>query len=149
VDEDARRALRKALQLGGGDTALSQARKLAGSAGMEDAVDHLVRVRDLVADYGYGNAVQLDFGLYPGLSYYTGIIVEAYAPGAGLPVASGGRYDELFSGLEWNVPAVGFAISLDRLSVVLEDAHVDLGGHPRRLASPPAHERAAVRPRLV
>ena len=42
VDDDGRRALQKALDLGGGDSALSQARKLALGAGMEHAVDHLV-----------------------------------------------------------------------------------------------------------
>jgi len=134
VDEEAQRALQKALQLGGDDDALTQARKLASSAGMEHAVDHLVRVRDLVEDYGFEGVVQLDFGLYPGLSYYTGLILEAYAPGVGLPVVTGGRYDRLLGAFEFDVPGIGFAVALDRLNVALEEARVALPSRDRALA---------------
>jgi ATP phosphoribosyltransferase regulatory subunit len=134
VDDESRRALQKALDLGGGDAALSQARKLAGSAGMEDAVDHLVRVRELLEDYGCAEHVQLDFGLYPELSYYTGIIVEAFAPGVGLPLAQGGRYDELLAAFEWPAPGVGFAVALDRLNMALEEARVTLPLRARPLS---------------
>lgn len=126
VDADAQRALQKALQLGNGEQALSQARRLASSAGMEDAVDHLVRVRDLVHDYGFRDVVQLDFGLYPAISYYTGLIFEAYASGVGLPLVSGGRYDELLAAFGFDTPGIGFAVALDRLDVALEDARVSL-----------------------
>jgi ATP phosphoribosyltransferase regulatory subunit len=126
VDEEAQRALQQALQLGGDEDALRQARKLASSAGMEHAVDHLVRVRDLVEDYGFREVVQLDFGLYPALSFYTGLILEAYAPGVGLPVATGGRYDRLLGAFEFDAPGIGFALALDRLNVALEEAHIVL-----------------------
>lgn len=134
VDEASRRALQKALDLGGGGEAVHQARKLAGSAGMEDAIDHLVQVRDIVEDYGFRDLVRIDFGLHPGLSYYTGVIVEAYASGTGLPVAQGGRYDNLLASFEWPVPAVGFAIAIDRLGMAMEDARVVLPQRARPLA---------------
>ena len=134
VDDDGRRALQKALDLGGGESALSQARKLALGAGMERAVDHLVEMRELLEDYGYADHVQFDFGLYPELTYYTGIIFEAFAPGVGLPIAQGGRYDDLLAALEWPAPAVGFAVAVDRLNMALEEAHVALPVRPPRLS---------------
>jgi ATP phosphoribosyltransferase regulatory subunit len=134
VDDDGRRALQKALDLGGGDSALSQARKLALGAGMEHAVDHLVAVRELLEEYGFADHVQFDFGLYPELTYYTGVIFEAFAPGVGLPVAQGGRYDELLASFEWPVTGVGFAVALDRLNMALEEARVALPVRARPLS---------------
>ncbi len=122
VDEGAVRALQKALSLSGGEEALGQARKLAATAGRASAVDRLVEVRDLGEEAGYEDLVDIDFGMRPEFSYYTGLIVEAYAPGLGLPVAGGGRYDELLAAFGRDAPAVGLAVSLDRLSVALEEA---------------------------
>lgn len=47
--------------------------------------------------------------------YYDGVVFHAYAGPAALPVGGGGRYDRLFRFLGAEVPAVGFAISLERL----------------------------------
>jgi ATP phosphoribosyltransferase regulatory subunit len=50
-----------------------------------------------------------------GRPYYDGLVFHAYAGAAALPVGGGGRYDALFSRLGATVPALGFAIGLDRL----------------------------------
>jgi len=126
ADDDAVQALQRALQLGGGHEALAQARRLVGSAGRA-TVDRLEEVRELVEQAGFEDLVDIDFGLYPEFAYYTGLLVEAYAPGVGLPIAAGGRYDELLAGFDRPAPAVGFAISLDRLTLALEEA----GAAPR------------------
>ena len=47
--------------------------------------------------------------------YYDGVVFHAYAGPAALPVGGGGRYDRLFKALGAEIPAVGFAISLERL----------------------------------
>ncbi len=122
ADEAALKALWRTLELSGTRDGLSQARKLATSDAMEDAIQHLVEVRDLVGDAGFGDAVTFDFGLFQDLTYYSGVIFEAYARGVGLPLASGGRYDGLLEHFEWDTPGVGFAISLDRLHDALEEA---------------------------
>jgi len=122
ADEAALKALWRTLELSGTRDGLTQARKLATSDAMEDAIQHLVEVRDLVDDAGFGDAVTFDFGLFQDLTYYSGVIFEAYAPGVGLPIASGGRYDGLLERFEWDIPGVGFAISLDRLHDALEEA---------------------------
>jgi len=116
------RALWRTLELSGTRDGLTQARKLASSDAMEEAIEHLVEVRDLVAEAGFGDAVAFDFGLLQDLSYYSGVIFEAYAPGVGLPIASGGRYDGLLGRFDWDIPGVGFAIALDRLQEALEEA---------------------------
>lgn len=122
VGDDALRALQTTLQLGGTRDSLAQARELASTPAMRAALDHLVRVRDLVAEAGYDDPVRFDFGLFHDLTYYTGVIFEAWAPGVGLPVATGGRYDGLSARFGHDLPGVGFAIGLDRLRDALEEA---------------------------
>jgi ATP phosphoribosyltransferase regulatory subunit HisZ len=80
-----------------------------------------VAVQELADDAGYGDLVGFDFGLLPELDYYTGIVIEAYAPGVDFPVGHGGRYDRLLAAFEWPIPAVGFTIDLDRLHEALVD----------------------------
>ena len=128
--DEALKALQATLALGGTRDSLAQARKLATTPAMEAAIERLVRVRDLVAEAGFEDAVTFDFGLFQDLDYYTGVIFEAWAPGVGLPVASGGRYDGLPALFEWEVPGIGFAVALDRLRDALDEAG--------RLPAPPA-----------
>jgi ATP phosphoribosyltransferase regulatory subunit len=122
VSDDALKALWRTLELSGTRDGLTQARKLVSSDAMKEAVEHLVEVRDLVAEAGFSDAVVFDFGLLQDLGYYSGTIFEAYAPGVGLPIASGGRYDGLLGRFDWDIPGVGFAIALDRLQEALEEA---------------------------
>ncbi len=79
-------------------------------------------MRELVDDAGFDEFLAFDFALFQDLTYYSGVIFEAYAPGVGLPIATGGRYDGLLAKFEWDVPGVGFAIAVDRLHDALEEA---------------------------
>jgi ATP phosphoribosyltransferase regulatory subunit len=124
VDQAALKVLWRTLELSGTRDALGEVRKMASSDAMDAAIRHLVEVRDLVADAGFEDALTLDFGLYQDLTYYSGVIFEAYAPGVGLPIASGGRYDDLLERFEWDISGVGFAIAVDRLHEALEEAGV-------------------------
>ena len=60
-------------------------------------------------------------------AYYDGIVFRGYVGGRGLPVGAGGRYNRLFRQLGANVPAVGFAIGLERL--LSPHAATDLRSH--------------------
>ena len=130
VDEAALKALWRILELSGGEEILGQARKLARNDVMEAAVARLGRVRDLVDDAGFGDRLAFDFGLIQDLGYYSGLIVEAYAPGVGLPLATGGRYDGLVARFGWDIPGVGFAVAVDRAADALDEAGVEVAGAP-------------------
>jgi histidyl-tRNA synthetase len=63
----------------------------------------------------------IESGFARGLEYYTGMVFEIFASGMDIAVGGGGRYDrliELFSGGQ--VPAVGVAPGIDRLSLALQ-----------------------------
>jgi histidyl-tRNA synthetase len=72
------------------------------------------------------NSVKVEFnvGLRRGLEYYTGFVFEIFTQGLIQigHLCGGGRYDNLLEALGANlsVPAVGFAIGLDRLLVALQ-----------------------------
>jgi ATP phosphoribosyltransferase regulatory subunit len=83
------------------------------------ACERLGRTLDLLAEQGAVDAVILDLGVLRDWSYYSGVVVEAYAPGVGAPIAMGGRYDGLGARFGCDRPAVGFAITLDLLHQAL------------------------------
>ena len=63
--------------------------------------------------------VIFDFGLVRSLGYYTGAVFEVYDPALGAPIGGGGRYDELLGRFGRSLPAVGFALGVDRLHIAL------------------------------
>jgi ATP phosphoribosyltransferase regulatory subunit len=60
-----------------------------------------------------------DLGLLRSLGYYTGAVFQVYDPGHGVPIGSGGRYDELLGQFGRPMPAVGFALNVERLHIAL------------------------------
>jgi ATP phosphoribosyltransferase regulatory subunit len=63
--------------------------------------------------------VIFDFGLIRNIGYYTGAVFEVYDPALGAPIGGGGRYDELLGRFGRPMPAVGFALGVDRVHVAL------------------------------
>jgi ATP phosphoribosyltransferase regulatory subunit len=63
--------------------------------------------------------VIFDLGLARGLGYYTGAVFDVYDPALGEPLGGGGRYDDLLARFGRDLPAVGFAIGVDRLHAAL------------------------------
>jgi ATP phosphoribosyltransferase regulatory subunit len=70
-----------------------------------------------------------DLGLMRSLGYYTGAVFQVYDPAHGVPIGSGGRYDDLLQSFGRALPAVGFALNVERL-------HIALTGEERGLGSP-------------
>jgi len=69
---------------------------------------------------GYLTYMTYDFGIVRGLDYYTGLVFEVYVPDYRLAIGGGGRYDDLikiYSGAD--IPALGFAVGIERLLEVL------------------------------
>ena len=60
-----------------------------------------------------------DLGLIRGLGYYTGAVFQVYDPAYGEPVGIGGRYDDLLGQFGRSLPAVGFALNVERLHIAL------------------------------
>lgn len=83
-----------------------------------DAVAGMRRLHDLL-EPAVAARVIYDLGLVRSLDYYTGAVFEVYDPALGAPIGGGGRYDELLSRFGRSLPAVGFALGIDRLHIAL------------------------------
>jgi ATP phosphoribosyltransferase regulatory subunit len=102
--------------LRGGPEVLEQARGLGGGA-TERATSRLAQTFEQLRERGLADRVRLDLGLLRDLGYYTGAILEVYDPALGHILGGGGRYDELMGRFGRPLPAVGFALYLERLHV--------------------------------
>jgi ATP phosphoribosyltransferase regulatory subunit len=60
-----------------------------------------------------------DLGLIRSLGYYTGAVFQVYDPAYGEPIGIGGRYDDLLGQFGRSLPAVGFALNVERLHIAL------------------------------
>ncbi len=105
----------------------------------EEAVTGLRRVHELL-EPAVAERVIFDLGLVRNIGYYTGAVFDVYDPALGAPIGGGGRYDELLGRFGRGLPAVGFALGVERL-------HVALAGEERGtgalLAQAAAQERTA------
>jgi ATP phosphoribosyltransferase regulatory subunit len=124
-------AIRALLSLHGGAEALDAGARLLASTPAADAVARLRELFSAAVARGLGAHLQLDLGEVRGFAYYTGPIFHLYAPGPGEAIGSGGRYDDLLARFGAPMPAVGFALDLDRLSSALRAAGAIANGAQR------------------
>jgi ATP phosphoribosyltransferase regulatory subunit len=85
---------------------------------LHDAVTGLRAVHALLAPQ-VAERIIFDLGLVRSLGYYTGAVFQVYDPAYGVPIGSGGRYDELLARFGPPLPAVGFALNVERLHIAL------------------------------
>lgn len=125
VDPVAAEALRRLPRIGGGAEAIDRCREAVAPAGCAGALDGIESTWRLLEATGVAGRVRIDFGILRSFDYYTGLILEAYAPGLGLPLGGGGRYDDVLARFDAPMPAAGFAISLERLHIALRAQGVE------------------------
>jgi ATP phosphoribosyltransferase regulatory subunit len=89
---------------------------------LEDVLhDALTGMREVLALLAPAVAERIifDLGLVRSIGYYTGAVFQVYDPAYGVPLGSGGRYDELLGSFGRPLPAVGFALNVERLHIAL------------------------------
>ncbi len=110
----------KLVSLRGGPEVLAQAADILNGSKALDALTNLAKVYRTLECYGVEKQVTIDLGLLLGLDYYTGLIFEGYTLGLGFPVCGGGRYDRLLGNFGCDLPATGFALSIDQILTAIE-----------------------------
>ncbi len=111
--------LRQILRMRGGRDVISTCRDALSEVGVPDVLDDLEAAWSLLEAAGHTERVRIDFGIMRQFDYYTGMVLEAYAPGVGLPLGGGGRYDRALAAFGSPAPAAGFALGLERLMIAL------------------------------
>lgn len=92
---------------------------------MEDeneAWQELRQIAALLQERGCGEWVRLDFSLGNDMKYYSGLVFKGYARGLPAHILSGGQYDRLLSQMGKDARAIGFAVYLDQLDRLEQDA---------------------------
>jgi len=100
-----------------------------------NAADDLLRLVEMLTPVLGAATLRFDPSLARGLGYYTGPIFEVVAAGGAGSLAGGGRYDGLIGMFSRrNTPAVGFALGMERILLLLEER----GGFEAGSAAPRA-----------
>ncbi len=129
----------------GGPEILAAATELVANPKSRNALQNLVRIKELLAHYNLADYVSYDLGLLRGLDYYTGIVFEGYTTALGFPVCGGGRYDRLLGQFSYPVPATGFALGLERLLLALERNNGEFApAYDYLIAFAPGHSAGAL-----
>lgn len=145
------RALREVPRIRGDRGAIARCRTAAAECGTEAALDELDAMWALLESAGVADAVSVDFGIMRSFDYYTGMVLEVYAPGLGLTLGGGGRYDGVLAEFGAPAAAAGFAVGLERLHIALAEQRVDvpvpaldaiIGGEPAQAFAAAARLRA-------
>ncbi len=104
----------------GGREAIEEARALAEPLGCARGLEDLVAAFDILCARGLEDALLVDFSIMSSFDYYTGIVFEAYQPGMGASLGSGGRYDGMLAAYDGEpLPAGGFAFYLEQVMAAL------------------------------
>jgi len=113
VDSRYRDALRLLGTINGGKEAIEAVRALVGPLGCLDGLEDLALTWAILEGLGRADRVRIDFSVMSTFDYYTGLVIEAYAPGVGTSIGSGGRYDRMLEAYGKSAPAAGFAFCLE------------------------------------
>jgi len=83
--------------------------------------DAVAGLRDVLTllEPAVAERVIFDLGLSRSLGYYTGAVFEVYDQALGAPIGGGGRYDDLLGRFGRSLPAVGWALNVERLHIAL------------------------------
>lgn len=99
----------------GGREAIDAARGLVEPLGCVDGLDDMAQTYDALCEDGLERVLLVDFSIMSSFDYYTGMVFEAYAPGLGDLLGSGGRYDTMLENLGAAArPAAGFSFYLEQ-----------------------------------
>ena len=124
IFEEAVEAVSRLVQLEGApDHVIEAANRVVEGVAGHDHFKPLESLVEALNRKGIGESdLVLDMGMVRGIAYYTGAIFEITA-GDGRSLGGGGRYDGLVRALggDEDVPALGFAYSMDRVVEWLTD----------------------------
>ena len=125
LDAQVAAVVRALPHLCGDEGVLREAARLAPNVAAREAIARLQRIHDLLRIEGLQEHILIDLGEVRSMAYYTGITFQGYAEGLGFSVCRGGRYDNLLANFGSDLPAVGFALGVERALLISQQA-VDL-----------------------
>jgi|TARA_B110000116_G_C16785675_1_gene560731 ATP phosphoribosyltransferase regulatory subunit len=99
-----------------------------GAVAAVAAIDELMQVADAVAARFPAAQLYFDLSELRGYHYHTGIVFAAYAPGYGIAIANGGRYDQIGEVFGRARPATGFTVDVSAVNSLALPLDVAVNG---------------------
>jgi len=121
IDDKLKDTIAKLPTLHGGLEVLNKLAYIEKNRAAVNAVKELMEVYAALKGMGVEEQILVDMGVLRGLDYYTGVVFEGFSPELGYGLLGGGRYDNLLSQFGFACPATGFALGMDRLTLVLKN----------------------------
>lgn len=120
VNPDIVDTIRRLPMLYGGEEVFDAAVELSSSPRCLRAIENLRQIYELLASFGLSEYISVDLGMLQANEYYSGLIFKGYCDELGVPIVSGGRYDELLERFGRSCPATGFALGMKRVLIALD-----------------------------
>ena len=128
--------IKRLARVRGGREAIDEARWIAAGLECTEELDAFQKTYDLLSAEGLADLIVVDFSVMSSFDYYTGMVFEAFAPGLGTPLGSGGRYDNMLGVYGVSRPAAGFAFYLEEVQAAIR-LGLQMGqDRPLRIAIP-------------
>ncbi len=121
VDDNTAKLINNIAMLYGDVSVLKQAGEYVDNKTSIDALLNLFEINQILSEYQIEKYISFDLGLVNSFSYYSGVVFKGITRHFGAPIFGGGRYDNLCSSFNKNIPATGFAIGIkDLMSAIKE-----------------------------
>lgn len=105
----------------GGREVLDAASAVVQNPRARRALADLTEIHLALDALGLAEYVSFDLSEVRGLDYYSGMVFKVYGDLLGFELGGGGRYDGLLGKFGWDIPAVGFSFTLDRILPLIGD----------------------------
>ncbi|MBE6788493.1 MAG: hypothetical protein E7539_02390 [Ruminococcaceae bacterium] len=123
VDEEKISVLKELISLHGAPKdVLPKLYSLAHDMVSKETLDLLSKATEQVEKSGFGDIIRIDFSVINDMKYYNGVVFKGFVSGIPEGVLSGGQYDNLMSRMNKKAGAIGFAVYLDMLEQLSENA---------------------------
>jgi ATP phosphoribosyltransferase regulatory subunit len=99
----------------GGREVLDAALEVVQNPRARRALMDLAEIHTVLDSLGVAEYAAFDLSEVRGLDYYSGMVFKIYSDQLGFELGGGGRYDGLLEKFGWDIPAVGFSVTLDRV----------------------------------
>lgn len=99
---------------------------LAQDEQQQASLQQLRKICTVLADFGFGDRVRVDFSVGTDMKYYSGVVFKGYLEGITAGILSGGQYDLLLKKMGRKGNAVGFAIYLNLLEQIRRQPEYDV-----------------------
>ena len=113
--------LAKLPNFAGGRDVLDAALAVVQNPRARQALADLIEIHLVLDALGLADYVSFDLSEVRGLDYYSGMVFKIYGDLLGFELGGGGRYDGLLGKFGWDLPAVGFSFTLDRVLPLIGD----------------------------